>query len=95
MWRLLTTIQKDASRLEDISNRVIVVEDLVGNDGSDISMLKNIFELLIASNKTLSGRLLRADAVIIRKQQEINDSKCRSTRYNLIIETSSEKYKEP
>ena len=94
MWRLLTTIQKDVSKLDDIPNRVAVMEDLVDNNGSDISMLKNTVELLVASDKTLSGRLLRAEAVFTRQQQEITDLKCRSMRDNLIIKTSGEKYKE-
>ena len=49
---------------------------------------------LIASNKTLSGRLLRAEVVIKRQQDEITDLKSRSMRDNIIIKTAGDKYKQ-
>ena len=93
-WKLLRTIQKDVSRLEDIPNRVTAIEDQVDKDRTEISVLKHTVQILVASNKTLSSCLLRTEVVIARQRQEFTDLNCRSMRDNLIFKTSGDTYKE-
>ena len=94
MWEMLRRIQRDVSKIHDVQSRVTAVEDIIDHDSTDISLLKHEVQKLIASNKTLSGRLLRAEVVIKRQQDEITDLKSRSMRDNIIIKTAGDKYKE-
>ena len=94
MWDMLRRIQSDVSKIHDVQSRVTAIEDQIDNDGTEISLLQHAVQQLMASNKTLSGRLLRAESVIKRQQGEITDLKSRSMRDNIIIKTSGDKYKE-
>ena len=94
MWDMLRTIRRDVAKLDDITTRVTAIEDQVDNDGTEISMLKHTVQHLVASNKTLSGRLQRAEIVLSRQEQELSDLRCRSMRDYIIIKTSGDKYRE-
>ena len=93
MWAKLCVIQRDVACMQDVPNRVTAIEDQLDNDDTDIALLKHSFQKLEASNKTLCGRLLRAEATIARQQKEITDLKSRSMRDNVIIRTSGKDYR--
>ena len=94
MWKMLKSIYKEASKVSHIENRLEIIDEMLDNDGAQIAVVKDRLERLEASNKTLVGRLLRAEAVISRQQTEITDLRTRSMRDNIIIKTSGAKYKE-
>ena len=94
MWGMLRTIQKDVAKLNGVEDRVAVVEDQLDYDGAEIAKLKVTVGQLVESNKTLAGRLMRAEATIDRQQTTITDLKMRSMRDNVIIKTSGPAYKE-
>ena len=94
MWVMLRSINRKLSRVDSIENRLDAIDDLLDNDGAQLAILKNKMERLESSNKTITGRLIRAEAVIQRQQTEITDLRMRSMRDNIIIRTSGPKYKE-
>ena len=85
--------KKDVAKLNGVEDRVAVVEyQLVY--GAEIAKSKATVERLVESNKTLAGRLMRAEATNYREQTTITDLKMRSMRDNLIITTRGPAYKE-
>ena len=93
IWWMLRTIQKYVAKFNGVEGRVAVVEDQL-DYGAEIANLKVTVEHLVESNKTLAGRLMRADATNCRQQTTITDLKMRSMRDDLIITTSGPAYKE-
>ena len=93
IWWMLRTIQKDVAKFNGVEGRVAVIEDQL-DYGAEIAKLKVTVEHLVESNKTLAGRLMRADATNCRQQTTITDLKMRSMRDDLIITTSGPAYKE-
>ena len=94
LWGMLKMIHQHVTKINGLENRVAIMEDQIDNDGSDIAQLKATVGQLVSANKTLSGRLLRAESVIQRQQDQIIDLKTRSMRDNVIIKTRGSKYKE-
>ena len=94
MWSMLKVIRRDVSKINDVQNQVTAIEDQIEKDGADIAQLKLATQQLISANKTLTGRLIRAETMIQRQQSEITDLKIRSMRDNVIIKTSGNSYKE-
>ena len=94
MWKMLTSIHKGLDKISNIENRLTIIDDQLDHDGADIASIKSSVNQLVSANKTLTGRLMRAEAVIHRQQAEITDLKARSMRDNVIIKTNDVKYKE-
>ena len=94
LWNMLRIIQRDVSKINDVQSQVSAIDDQIEKDGTEIAKLKLTTEQLISANKTLTGRLLRAETTIQRQQAQIVDLKTRSMRDNLIIKTSGATYKE-
>ena len=94
MWKMLTSIHKGLDKISNIENRLTIIDDQLDHDGADIASIKSSVNQLVSANKTLTGRLMRAEAVIHRQQAEITDLKARSRRDNVIIKTNDVKYKE-
>ena len=94
MWGMLKLIRKDVAKLNGVENRMAVVEDQLDYDGAEIAKLQQKVQQLVESNKTLAGRLMRAETTIDRQQTTITDLKMRSMRDNIIIKTSGPTYKE-
>ena len=91
---MLKLIRKDVAKLNGVENRMAVVEDQLDYDGAQIAKLQQKVHQLVESNKTLAGRLMRAEATIDRRQTNITDLKMRSMRDDIIIKTSGPTYKE-
>ena len=94
MWSMLRAINRKLARVNTIENHLTIIDDLLDNDGTQLAIIKDKIERLELSNKTLTGRLIRAESVIQRQQSELTDLKMRSMRDNIIIKTSGSKYKE-
>ena len=94
MWSMLRAINCKLSRVNTIENHLTINDDLLDNDGSQLAIIKDKIERLQLRNKTLNGRLIRAESVIQKKQSELTDLRMRSMRDNIIIKTSGSKCKE-
>ena len=98
LWRMLISIKKDTAKcidnVDDLANRVYILEDTSDHVGSDIHNIKKDMVALIRSNDVLRGRLLRAETIIERQRSDITDLRSRSMRDNIIVKTKGQTYKE-
>lgn len=97
LWEMLKSIKRDINRetdrVDSIDERVLIIEDQLDHDGTDIAKLKSDVNGVLACNKSLIGRLIRAEKCIARQQEEITELKMRSMRDNIIIRTRGAEYK--
>ena len=91
---MLKAIRRDIAKLNTLDDRVVLMEDKIDNNSTDIVHLKQSVDQLTHSNNTTIGRLVRAEACIKRQEHEITDLKMRSMRGDIIIRTSGKTYKE-
>ena len=94
LWGMLKIIKDDVAQLQGVGDRLTSLEDQADKDGSDIAMIKLSVQQLTSANKTLAGRLMRAEATIEKQQATITDLKMRSMRDNIIIKTTGPVYKD-
>ena len=95
---MLIHIRKNTSendeRFESLDQRVNFLEDSCDSQRDEIASLKVHMNELHISNKTLIGRLVRAETTIQKQNKAIADLTARSMRENLIFKTSGQDYKE-
>ena len=82
------------NRVTHLDQRVASLEDKGEHDQYNISELTKKMGEVLECNRTLMGRVIRAEAKLERQQAEIVDLRARSMRDNIIIKTTGEKYKE-
>ena len=87
--QMLTAIRQESACT---SNRVNHVEDRVGALEGQHGHIADAITQLTLSNKTILGRLQRAEITIERQRSEINDLRARSMRNNIIVKTRGDKY---
>lgn len=94
---MLISIKRDtmttSSNVNDLQNRVAVLEDQANNDGANHSTLQQKFDHLEHKFDIVCGRLIRAESKIARQTADIIDLRTRSMRDNIIIRTKGDKYK--
>ena len=61
--------------------------------GRDLAIIKKDVASLVLANKTLAGRLLRAENTIEKQKAQIIDLRMRSMRDNIIIKTKGTEMK--
>lgn len=97
LWDMLVSIKADTAatnnKLDCLDNRVLVLEDQHDHTGTEIAKMKESMAEIIESNRTLVGRLLRAEIQIDRQKTEITDMRMRMMRDNIIIRTKGNDYK--
>lgn len=95
---MLNLIKKNTEctneKVNDLDNRVLILEDNADHIESEIEKLRTKMDDVLDSNKSILGRLIRAENVIDRQRLEISDLRSRSMRDNIIIKTSGPEYKE-
>lgn len=98
LHEILTSIKSDTakalSNTESLDNRLLILEDQVDNNGTEIAKLWQKVEQLQECNKTLLGRLIRTELKCDRQKIEIIDQKARNMRDNIIIRSRGPQYKE-
>ena len=98
LWDVLKSIKSDTRKMNDqinyTSNQVQILEDQSDHVGRDIAIIKKDMASLVLANKTLAGRLIRAENTIEKQKAQIIDLRMRSMRDNIIIKTKGTEYQE-
>lgn len=98
LWDMLLSIKSDTTttneKLDAVDNRVLVLEDQHDHTGQELHRMKESLAEIIECNRSLVGRLLRAERKIDRQRDEITDLRTRMMRENIIIRSKGAEYKD-